>query len=125
MTAPTSGRATFCCEACDTALIKRTSRLQHRHLRSDVWVCPNPLCGASYAGISELTSIASPSGIPDAPSCDLPPTPAYQRALLQMAWKLEHGSRQLDMLDAIAVVESARQESMSTNDQRPQQSAAP
>ncbi len=119
-----SSRATFSCEACDTALLKRTSRLQHRHLRSDVWVCPNPLCGASYTGNSELTSIASPSGIPDAPASELPPTPGYTRALLQMQWKMEHGNRQLDMLDAIAVVEGARLDA-GGDDPRPHQAAAP
>ncbi|MBH1633677.1 hypothetical protein I5U65_00570 [Stenotrophomonas maltophilia] len=108
MSASTSSRATFSCEACDTPLLKRTSRLQHRHLRSDVWVCQNPLCGATYTGNSELTSIASPSGMPDAPASELPPTPGYTRALLQMQWKLEHGSRQLDMLDAIEFVEASR-----------------
>ena len=101
-------RATFSCEACETPLVKRTSRLQHRHLRADVWVCQNPLCGASYVGHSEIISIASPSGVPDAPACDLPPTPAYQRAILQMQWKMEHGSRQLDLLDAIAIVSTAK-----------------
>lgn len=125
MSSPTSSRATFSCEACDTPLLKRTSRLQHRHLRSDVWVCQNPLCGATYAGISELTSIASPSGIPDAPACELPPTPGYTRALLQMQWKMEHGNRQLDMLDAIAVVEGARVDTGGAGDARPSQAAAP
>lgn len=107
MSHSTGTRATFSCDACATPLIKRTSRLQHKHLRADVWVCPNPLCCASYAGHSELISIASPSGIPEAPACELPPTPFHQRAILQMQWKLEHGSRQLDLLDAIAIVESA------------------
>jgi len=119
MSAPTSSRATFCCEACDTALIKRTSRLQHRHLRTDIWICPNPLCSASYSGNSELISIVSPSGIPEAPPSELPPTPGYERALLQMAWKLEHGPRQLDMLDAIAIVEGARREDVGGNEPRP------
>lgn len=124
MSASTSSRATFSCEACDTALIKRTSRLQHRHLRSDVWVCQNPLCGATYVGNSELTSIASPSGVPDAPASELPPTPFYSRALLQMQWKLEHGNRQLDMLDALEVVEGARLEA-GGGDARSHQAAAP
>lgn len=123
MSASTSSRATFFCEACDTALIKRTSRLQHRHLRSDVWECQNPLCGATYVGNSELTSIASPSGVPDAPTSELPPTPGYTRALLQMQWKLEHGHRQLDMLDALSIVEGARAEA--GGDARPHQAAAP
>jgi len=118
-----SSRATFSCEACDTPLLKRTSRLQHRHLRSDVWVCQNPLCGATYAGNSELTSIASPSGMPDAPASELPPTPGYTRALLQMQWKLEHGSRQLDMLDAIEFVEASRIDA--GGEARPHQAAAP
>jgi len=114
MTALTGTRATFSREACETPLVKRTSRLQHRHLRTDVSVCQNPLCGASYVGHSELISIASPSGVPDAPACELPPTPMCQRAILQMHWKIEHGSRQLDLLDAIAIVTSAK-DSLSTD----------
>ena len=73
-------RAIFTCDACGTPLTKRTSALQHRHLRTDAYVCQNPVCGATYTGHSELTSISSPSGMPNAPVCELPQTPGYERA---------------------------------------------
>ncbi|WP_342749450.1 ogr/Delta-like zinc finger family protein [Xanthomonas pisi] len=67
------------CEACSARLIKRTSVLAHKFLRHDSYLCENPKCGATYTGHSELTGIASPSGVPTSHS-DLPPTPAYKRA---------------------------------------------
>ncbi len=95
------GRAIFCCEACGSRLIKRTSALAHKYLRNDIYVCDNPLCAASYSGHSELTGIASPSGVPMALPSELPPTPSFLRAQMQQAWKTESGCPQLDLLDAI------------------------
>lgn len=63
----------FRCEACSARLIKRTSFLAHKFLRHDSYVCENPMCGATYTGHSELTGIASPSGVPTSHS-ELPPT---------------------------------------------------
>lgn len=95
-------RAVFSCDACGTPLTKRTSALQHRHLRTDAYVCQNPLCGATYTGHSELTSISSPSGMPNAPACELPQTPGYERALLLQRWKQDRGDIQMDWIDAPA-----------------------
>lgn len=81
MAIDTNGRrAVFACRACSYTLIKRTSYLAHQYLRHDTYVCSNPLCSASYTGHSELTHLASPSGIPHAPPCDLPETPWSRRA---------------------------------------------
>lgn len=87
-------RVVFACEACGCALVKRTSYLSHKFLRHDIYACSNPLCGASYSGHSELTGIASPSGEPDAPPSDLPPTPGYLRTQAAQAWRESHGSGQ-------------------------------
>ncbi|MBN5058832.1 MULTISPECIES: ogr/Delta-like zinc finger family protein [Stenotrophomonas] len=101
MSAAVGQRAVFCCPACRAPLVKRTSALQHQFLRTDAYVCPNPMCGATYTGNSELTSVASPSGLPTAPACELPPTPGYQRVLLQNRWKQDRGEVQLDWIDSI------------------------
>ncbi|HFF3760130.1 TPA: ogr/Delta-like zinc finger family protein [Stenotrophomonas maltophilia] len=96
----TSGtRAAFTCDACRTPLVKRTSALQHPHLRSDAYVCQNPLCGATYTGHSELTGISSPSGVPNAPACELPRTSGFERALLHQSWKRGRGDSQLDWIE--------------------------
>nr|WP_312455918.1 ogr/Delta-like zinc finger family protein [Stenotrophomonas pavanii] len=100
MSGPVGKRAVFTCDACGTPLTKRTSALQHRHLRTDAYVCQNPMCGATYTGMSELTSIASPSGLPNAPACELPPTPGYERSLLQQRWRQELGDAQIDWIEA-------------------------
>ncbi|HDS1368456.1 TPA: ogr/Delta-like zinc finger family protein [Stenotrophomonas maltophilia] len=99
MSAVMGQRAIFTCDACGTPLTKRTSALQHRHLRTDAYVCQNPVCGATYTGHSELTSISSPSGMPNAPACELPQTPGYERALLLQRWKEDRGEMQLDWID--------------------------
>lgn len=100
MSAVVGQRAIFTCDVCGTPLTKRTSALQHRHLRTDAYVCQNPVCGATYVGHSELTSISSPSGMPNAPACELPQTPGYERALLLQRWKEDRGNMQLDWIDA-------------------------
>lgn len=73
------GRAVFTCPVCSSKLLKRTSWIEHRYLRRDIYCCINPVCNASFSGTSELTHIASPSGMPDCRECDLPPSPLYLR----------------------------------------------
>lgn len=100
MSAAQGHRVVFSCEACGHALKKRTSSLEHRFLRKDIYVCENPVCGASYSGHSELTGIASPSGVPDAIASELPPTPAFVRNQAYQAWRQNNGDTQLDLLGA-------------------------
>ncbi|AKN93834.1 hypothetical protein IXO493_008630 [Xanthomonas oryzae pv. oryzae] len=92
-------KVVFSCEACGSRLIKRTSSLAHKYLRHDSYVCENPMCGATYTGHSELTGIASPSGVQTAQS-ELPPTPALERALALQAFRESVGDRQLDLITA-------------------------
>lgn len=94
-----SFKAVFRCEACNERLVKRTSFLAHKFLRQDAWVCPNPMCGAAYTGHSELTAIASPSGMDNADS-ELPLTPAAHRARFLQAHREAQDERQLDLLSA-------------------------
>lgn len=93
-------KGVFHCGACHSVLVKRTSYLLHPHLRNDVYVCQNPLCSASYSGHTEITGLVSPSGIPNAPACDLPPTPAYERALAERALRQQQNDAQLDIFDS-------------------------
>lgn len=95
---PPRRKVVFSCPACRAPLIKRTSYLTHQYLRHDTFVCENPVCGASYSGHTELTGIASPSGMPDAAPCDLPPTPAYQRAKALEIYRQSRDDVQLDLL---------------------------
>lgn len=92
-------RVVFSCEACGGVLIKRTSYLSHQHLRHDTYVCDNPVCAASYTGHTELTGIASPSGMPSARPSDLPEAPAYARNLALKAYREANADEQLDLLD--------------------------
>lgn len=92
-------KAVFTCDVCQSRLIKRTSALLHQHLRHDLYICSNPLCSASYSGHTELTGIASPSGMPDAPASELPPTPAFERAVAAQALRQACDDRQPDIFD--------------------------
>lgn len=73
-----ANKAVFHCEFCGSKLKKRTSSLEHRYLRFDVFVCENPVCAASFTGTTELTHILSPSGAADNES-GLPKATAYKR----------------------------------------------
>jgi len=92
-------KAVFRCESCHERLVKRTSYLAHQFLRQDAWVCPNPICGATYTGHSELTALASPSGLPTAHS-ELPLTAAAQRNKFLQVYRASQDDRQLDLLSA-------------------------
>ncbi|MFK3649304.1 ogr/Delta-like zinc finger family protein [Lysobacter enzymogenes] len=94
-------RVVFTCDACGSVLIKRTSYLSHQHLRHDAYVCDNPMCGASYTGHTELTGIASPSGLPNARPSDLPESPSYARNLALKAYREGLADGQLDLLDSL------------------------
>lgn len=101
MSDSTSGRkrVVFACEACGSLLYKRSSYRSHKFLRHDTYVCENPVCCASYSGTSELTHIASPSGMPEAMPSELPPTPTHIRNEALRAWKQQHPNAQSDLFD--------------------------
>lgn len=94
-------KVVFRCDFCKSPLIKRTSHLSHDHLRHDSFVCSDPICSAAFTGHTELTGVASPSGIPHAPASDLPPSPAYAREIAQRAHRMLQGGMQPDLLDAL------------------------
>lgn len=96
-------KVVFRCDFCKSPLVKRTSHLSHDHLRHDSFVCSNPVCSAAYTGHTELTGIASPSGLPQAPSSDLPPSPAYAREIALRAHRQQHSGNQPDLLDALPI----------------------
>lgn len=98
MAIDTAGRrAVFSCPTCSYVLVKRTSYLTHQFLRHDTYVCSNPLCSAAFSGHSELTAIASPSGIPGAQPCDLPETDRARRARDQAIEDARHQGAQMAM----------------------------
>ena len=97
---PPTRRVVFACEACGSRLVKRTSYLTHQYLRHDTFVCDNPVCGAAFSGHTELTHIASPSGMPEAAPCDLPPTPTLLRNQALEAYRADQQDRQLGLLGA-------------------------
>lgn len=96
----TGTRVVFHCEACGGALRKRSSFRSHQFLRHDLWQCTNPLCSASYVGFSELTSLASPSGLPDAPPSELPPTPVCLRRMAEAAWRGARADGQQELFES-------------------------
>jgi len=97
----TRRKVVFRCDFCKSPLVKRTSHLSHDHLRHDSFVCSNPVCSAAYTGHTELTGIASPSGLPHAPVSDLPPSPSYAREIAQRAHRMQHSGNQPDLLDSL------------------------
>ena len=90
-------KVVFSCPCCGAPLIKRTSYLTHQFLRHDTYVCDNPLCAASYSGHTELTGIASPTGVPGALPSELPPTPAFERAQAQAVYRQQLQDAQLEL----------------------------
>ncbi len=73
------GKVVFACPVCNHKMSKRTSWMEHQFLRRDVYCCSNPICNASFTGHTELTHIASPSGMENGGVCSLPPSPSYLR----------------------------------------------
>ncbi|PJO54410.1 hypothetical protein CR156_14435 [Stenotrophomonas lactitubi] len=70
-------------------------------MRHDSFNCTNPVCSAAFTGHTELTGVASPSGLPHALPTDLPPSPAYAREIAQRAHRLQLCGSQPDLLDAL------------------------
>jgi predicted RNA-binding Zn-ribbon protein involved in translation (DUF1610 family) len=56
------------CPDCGAALIKRSSNSEHLLLSKTFLVCKSPVCGATFAGIDEITHRLSP---PSQPNVDI------------------------------------------------------
>lgn len=70
------------CPDCGAALVKRTSMTKHLLLSRTYLVCRNPVCGATFLGVDEITHRLSPSSQPN-PDVTLPYAPsALRRAAL-------------------------------------------
>lgn len=72
------------CPDCGAALIKRSSNSEHLLLSKTFLVCKNAVCGATFAGIDEITHRLSP---PSQPNVDiqLPYAPsAIRRGVLRV-----------------------------------------
>ncbi|MCC7632562.1 hypothetical protein IEN52_00330 [Stenotrophomonas rhizophila] len=70
-------------------------------MRHDSFNCTNPVCSAAFTGHTELTGVASPSGLPHARPSDLPPSPAHAREIAQRAHRMQQNGNQPDLLDAL------------------------
>lgn len=94
-------KGVFRCPFCGSPLVKRTSHLSHEHLRHDSYNCTDPMCSAAFTGHSELTGVASPSGLPGARPTDLPPSPAYACEVDQRPHRMHCSGNQPDLLDGL------------------------
>lgn len=54
------------CPDCGTPLLKRSSNSEHLLLSKTFLVCKNAVCGATFAGIDEITHRLSPPSQPNA-----------------------------------------------------------
>lgn len=71
------------CPDCGSALIKRSSNSEHLLLSRTFLVCKNAVCGATFAGVDEITHRLSPPSWPN-PEIQLPYAPsAIRRGVLR------------------------------------------
>ncbi|WP_331253012.1 ogr/Delta-like zinc finger family protein [Pseudomonas luteola] len=72
------------CPDCGASLIKRSSSSQHLLMSSTFLVCKNVVCGATFAGVDEITHRLSPPSRPN-PDVELPYAPsAIRRGVLSV-----------------------------------------
>jgi predicted RNA-binding Zn-ribbon protein involved in translation (DUF1610 family) len=72
------------CPDCGAALIKRSSNSEHLLLSKTFLVCKNAVCGATFAGIDEITHRLSPPSLPNV-DIQLPYAPsAIRRGVLRV-----------------------------------------
>lgn len=70
------------CPDCGASLVKRSSTSKHPLLSRTFLICRNPVCGATFLGVDEITHRLSPSSQPN-PAVSLPYAPsALRRAAL-------------------------------------------
>ncbi|WP_081608134.1 ogr/Delta-like zinc finger family protein [Metapseudomonas furukawaii] len=67
-----------CCPDCGSPLVKRSSECKHVLLSTTYLVCRNVVCGATFAGVDEITHRLSPPSFPN-PEIDLPYAPRVVR----------------------------------------------
>lgn len=53
------------CPDCGAALVRRSSNSEHLLLSKTFLICKNPVCGATFAGIDEITHRLSPPSQPN------------------------------------------------------------
>lgn len=71
------------CPDCGAGLVKRSSESQHVLMSRTFLVCKNAVCGATFAGVDEITHRLSPASQPN-PEISLPYAPsAIRRNVLQ------------------------------------------
>ncbi|WP_375738405.1 ogr/Delta-like zinc finger family protein [Pseudomonas boanensis] len=63
-----------CCPDCGAPLLKRSSDCKHVLLSTTYLVCRNVVCGATFAGVDEITHRLSPPSFPN-PEIKLPYAP--------------------------------------------------
>ncbi len=66
------------CPDCGASLVKRSSTSKHPLLSRTFLICRNPVCGATFLGIDEITHRLSPSSQPN-PDVTLPYAPSALR----------------------------------------------
>lgn len=66
------------CPDCGASLVKRSSTSKHPLLSRTFLTCRNPVCGATFLGIDEITHRLSPSSQPN-PDVTLPYAPSALR----------------------------------------------
>ncbi len=99
----TAGKVVFRCAFCEAPVTKRTSWMEHRYFRRDIYCCENPMCNASFVGATELTHLASPSGYEEGGTCDLPRSNQYLRNAALAAIIRKESGAQGDMLAEAAL----------------------
>ncbi|MDR6235329.1 ogr/Delta-like zinc finger family protein [Pseudomonas oryzihabitans] len=66
------------CPDCGASLVKRSSMSKHPLLSRTFLICRNPVCGATFLGVDEITHRLSPSSQPN-PAVTLPYAPSALR----------------------------------------------
>ena len=66
------------CPDCGASLVKRSSMNKHPLLSRTFLICRNPVCGATFLGVDEITHRLSPSSQPN-PTVTLPYAPSALR----------------------------------------------
>lgn len=77
------------CPDCGASLVKRSSTSKHPLLSRTFLICRNPVCGATFLGIDEITHRLSPSSQPN-PDVILPYAPSALRRAASADLEQDH-----------------------------------